>query len=208
MLVANLPPSCQSSLLQNSLAQLSTHPSFRLLPSTLLGPIESRTAQLAHATRALHLSAQRVVFGAFGTSALSIGGSYALWVTQTLGAIDVPTALAGATLGTLAGVRWGVGAWARARRLWLADCTRVGEGFERDVRSGVECVWERQVSTVPAEACRFLNEVVEKRRAGVGKVEDVIDDLEEVVKSGSRRQLGESGEPQQDGIEESKPPEK
>lgn len=100
--------------------------------------------------------------------------------------MDVSSAAAGALLGALVGVRWGVGAWARSRRLWMADCVRVGEGFERDVKRDVEQVWAKQVAVVPMEACRLLNEAVEKRREGVGKVEDAVEALEQITKEATR----------------------
>ena len=55
----------------------------------------------------------------------------------SLGASPGTVSAAVGVLGALVGVRWGVGAWERAKRRWWADWKRVGEGLGRDLEVGV-----------------------------------------------------------------------
>ncbi|KAI5116574.1 hypothetical protein M0805_006731 [Coniferiporia weirii] len=176
--LSSLPPPFHSPILHNTLAQLTSAPSFPIAPSALLAPLHARTAQLAYATRALHLSAQRLLLASFFSVSFSSLGSYALWLAHTL---DMPTAAGGAALATLAGVRWAIGRWERARRAWWADFGRVGAGLERDLRNGLEDVLDKQVCAAPEEACRGLGRIVEKREREIATVEGMVEELEEVL---------------------------
>lgn len=60
---------------------------------------------------------------AFGGNALSIGtGS------------EAGTALGAGALVAVASIRWAVGKWERAKRKWIEDADRVGEGLKRDLK--------------------------------------------------------------------------
>jgi hypothetical protein len=75
-----------------------------------------------------------------GAVAAGAGVGWAGWVHAAglglgLGAVDGGgTAVGAGVLGALVGVRWGVGAWERAKKGWWADWDRVGEGLERDLK--------------------------------------------------------------------------
>ncbi|KAH8119582.1 hypothetical protein DFH11DRAFT_1723085 [Phellopilus nigrolimitatus] len=209
-LVAGLPPPLHSSVLQNTLAQLASAPSFRLAPPTpsplspsnagLLAPLRARTAQLAHATRALHLAAQRTLLSSALATALSSALGYAAWLSSVL---DGASAAGAGALGALLGLRWAVGRWERARRAWWADFFRVGGGLERDLRSGLGAVLERQVCAVPEEACRGVGSAVQRREAEVGRVEEELEGVRGVLNRLSAEQdtpeALERGEEKADG---------
>ena len=44
------------------------------------------------------------------------------------------TAIGAGLLVSLAGVRWGVAYWEKAKQKWWKDWDRVGEGLERDIK--------------------------------------------------------------------------
>lgn len=48
--------------------------------------------------------------------------------------MEAGTAVGAGVLGALLGVRWAVGRWERAKRLWWQDWARVGEGLGRDLK--------------------------------------------------------------------------
>ncbi|THH07985.1 hypothetical protein EW145_g3013 [Phellinidium pouzarii] len=181
--LTSLPPSFHSPILHNALAQLTSAPSFTIGPSALLGPLQTRTAQLAHATRTLHLSAQRLLLTTFFFTSLSSIGSYSLWLANVL---DAPTAAGGAALVVLAGVRWAVGRWERARRAWWADFDRVGAGLERDLRTKLDGVLEKQVCAMSQKACHGLESIVERRKDEIATVEEEVEGVEEALQSDLR----------------------
>lgn len=47
--------------------------------------------------------------------------------------VDGTTTIGLGMLIAVAGVRWGVGKWERAKKIWWGDWHRVGEGLERDL---------------------------------------------------------------------------
>ncbi|EJD03347.1 uncharacterized protein FOMMEDRAFT_168331 [Fomitiporia mediterranea MF3/22] len=194
-LLASLPPTFQSSLLQNAVAQLTSAPSFPITSSApsptysplsnnstpipaLLTPVRSRTAQLAHATRSLHLSAQRLLLLTFSTTTLSTVSSALLYVNTTA---DAASSIGAGLLGTLLGLRWAVGRWAHAREKWWGSFSRVGDGLARDMSSTLRGVLDRQICVVPNEACKGLQRLVERREKEIGEVEDEVEKLASVL---------------------------
>ncbi|KAL5528140.1 TIM17 [Sanghuangporus sanghuang] len=193
-LLTSLPHVFHSSILQNTLAQITSSPSFLITPSSpspdsssaftsnstpsppaLLTPLRTRTAQLAYATRSLHLSAQRLLLFTFANTSLSSLSSALLYVHFS---IDASTSIAFGMLGTLAGLRWAVGRWTKARERWFAAFGRVGEGLERDMNKVLGGVLDRQVCVVPNEACKGSHSLVERREKEIGEVEDEVEELE------------------------------
>ncbi|KAL5524075.1 hypothetical protein ACEPAG_8248 [Sanghuangporus baumii] len=193
-LLTSLPQVFHSSILQNTLAQVTSSPSFSITPSSpspdsssafttnnltpappaLLTPLRTRTAQLAHATRSLHLSAQHLLLFTFTNTSLSSLSSALLYVHFS---IDASTSIAFGMLGTLTGLRWAVGRWTKARERWFAAFGRVGEGLDRDMSKVLGGVLDRQVCVVPNEACKGLHRLVERREKEIGEVEDEVEEL-------------------------------
>lgn len=68
---------------------------------------------------------------AFGESALSLGAGS-----------EAGTALGAGVLVAVAGVRWAVGKWERAKRQWIDDANRVSEGLERDLKVRIKTAWQ------------------------------------------------------------------
>lgn len=48
--------------------------------------------------------------------------------------MGVESAMGAGMLTALAGLRWAVGGWEKAKRKWWKDWDRVGEGLERDLK--------------------------------------------------------------------------
>lgn len=48
-------------------------------------------------------------------------------------AVDATTSIGLGMLTAVAGIRWGVGRWEKAKKMWWADWNRIGEGLERDL---------------------------------------------------------------------------
>lgn len=123
-----LPPALRSPVLENALRQLVHAPSFAVAPRVLLRPLESRIARLdAGTTSALARAAQILllrVAGSVGVGAAVGAGVLAQGVGEAAGA---------GLLAAAAGVRWAIGRWDKARKMWRADWTRVKEAAERDV---------------------------------------------------------------------------
>lgn len=92
--------------------------------------------------------------------------------------LDAASAIGASALGALAGLRWAVGKWARARAKWWGAFDRVGDGLSRDLDGALESVMDRQVCVVPEEACRGLHRLIEKREGEIEAVEDELVGLE------------------------------
>lgn len=146
-----LPPLFTARILKNTLAQLSSSPSYNLTPSSLTTPITKRKSQLlAFPTTRLHVKAQQLIvqmsvgvtFGSGFTWAgwlgylaeQSVGGSGSgVWNAVGMG-MDPAT---GMGLGLLVGaysVRRVVGKWEKEKKRWWADWERIGQGVERDLK--------------------------------------------------------------------------
>lgn len=133
-----LPTLVPSPLLQNTLSQLTSSPSYYLRTSTLTAPLQTRQDQLMnYPTIRLHLAAQNAVLGILG--GIIGGGGAAAYVlglgsgASIAGSSGVGTATGILLLSTLFGVRWAVGKWERAKKRWWEDWSRVGQGLERDL---------------------------------------------------------------------------
>lgn len=132
-----LPTQLPSPLLQNTLSQLSSSPSYPLHTSTLIAPLQTRQEQLiSFPTTRLHIAAQNAVLRMLGGT---VGGAGAAAYIFFEGAAGIGLSGGGSAAGammlcTLLGVRWAVGKWERAKRRWWADWKRVGEGLGRDLK--------------------------------------------------------------------------
>ena len=133
-----LPALLHSPVLQNTLSQLTSSPSYPLQTSTLITPLQTRQNQLiSYPTTRLHLAGQSSLLGILGGV---VGGSgtaaYLLGVGSSVGMADASAP--GTTIGVLMlcvllGLRWAVGRWERAKTQWWEDWARVGEGLGRDL---------------------------------------------------------------------------
>ncbi|KAG2741283.1 hypothetical protein P692DRAFT_20817832 [Suillus brevipes Sb2] len=90
---------------------------------------------------------------AFGESALSVGAGS-----------EVGTALGAGTLVAVASIRWAVGKWERAKRKWVEDAGRIGEGLKRDLKVTLERGIEKNVAVVPMAAYEGLRELAGKQQ--------------------------------------------
>jgi hypothetical protein len=53
--------------------------------------------------------------------------------------MEAETAVAVGMLGALLSVRWAVGKWEKAKKRWLEDWRRVGDGLGRDLKVSPDC---------------------------------------------------------------------
>ena len=87
----------------------------------------------------LHLAAERVAFSTLGSVATSLGVLWANWAGQieNFSLVGVTfggeTVVAAGVLVGVAGLRWSVGRWEKAKRMFWADWERVGKGLGRDL---------------------------------------------------------------------------
>jgi hypothetical protein len=126
-----LPSALRSPLLQNALDQLTHAPSFAVVPRTLLRPLEHRIARLdAGTTSALARAAQVLLLRVAGSLGAGAGAAVmgAVVLAQGIGEVAGVGLLVAA-----AGVRYAIGRWDKARKMWRADWIRVKEAAERDV---------------------------------------------------------------------------
>ena len=105
--------------------------------AAFLQPLYARRQQLRWPIARLQSTAQRVLLGMGGSAAGGAGVAWAGWAGQ-LGILDFAmqgeTVIGVGMLGAVLGVRWAVGRFERAKKKWLRDYDRVGEGLERDLR--------------------------------------------------------------------------
>lgn len=151
----------------------------------------------------LHLAAQRVAFSTVGSITTSLGALWANWAGQIDGISLIGMSLGGETIvaaGVLAGVaglRWSVGSWEKAKRKFWADWERVGKGLERDLtvrflssissllltpctifpQATLNKKFEEQVASVPIAVCEQLERLEKKRRDELADLEGQIDTL-------------------------------
>ncbi|KAG1776979.1 hypothetical protein EV702DRAFT_297317 [Suillus placidus] len=168
-------PAFHSPILDNHLRQLRHSPTYALTPDALTRPIQARRSQLTkHTTTRLHREAQNAVLGvfggmfggagvgwwfAFGESALSVGAGS-----------EAGTALGAGALVAVASIRWAVGKWERAKRKWVEDADRVGQGLKRDLKVTLERGIEKNVAVVPMAAYEGLRELVGKQQEEIDVV--------------------------------------
>ena len=174
MILASLPPSFQSPVLQNKLAQLSSSPSFEVASIALLEPLRYRLRQLSLLTRTLHLSAQRVLLVSYFSTVLSTVSAYSAWMWNY---VDSTTAVGGGVLGVLLVLRWAVGHWEKAKKEWWGDWRRVGDGLERDIKSAAKNILEKQVCIVPEEACKGLEQLLERQKLKLDEFDNEVDSI-------------------------------
>ena len=193
-----------SPVLENTLSQIQTSPSWPVTPAFLTSPVHARRRQLVYPTNVLHSTAQRVVLG-MGTSVLTgFGTAWAGWA-EKLGVLggalgpgmELETAVGTGMFIGAAGVWWMVGKWEKAKRRWWKDWDRVGEGLERDLKvrfllhsiSRGECshgcqaavyrTVQEKVALIPISTCEGLNHVAETRREEIDALKDELAELEE-----------------------------
>jgi hypothetical protein len=123
-----LPTTLRSPLLLNALSQLAHAPSFAVTPRALLRPLERRIARLdAGTTSALARAAQVLLLRVAG----SVGGGAVMGAAVL--AQGIGEAAGAGLLVAAVGVRWAIGRWDKARKMWRADWVRVKKAAERDV---------------------------------------------------------------------------
>ncbi|KAG2113952.1 uncharacterized protein F5147DRAFT_607921 [Suillus discolor] len=168
-------PAFHSPILDNHLRQLTHSPTYALTPNTLTRPIQARRSQLTqHTTTRLHRDAQNAVLGAFG--GMSGGAGIAWWLAFGESALSIGTgsetgtALGAGALVAVASIRWAVGKWERAKRKWVEDADRVGEGLKRDLKATLERGIEKNVAVVPMAAYEGLRELAGKQQEEIDVV--------------------------------------
>lgn len=130
---ATLPAPLRSHVLLNALSQLAYLPTFAIDPRALLRPLERRLARLdVGTTAALARAAQVLVLRVVG----SVGAAASVMALLAHGpAVAAASEAAGAgLLVAAAGLRWAIGRWDKARKMWRGDWVRVKEAAERDVK--------------------------------------------------------------------------
>ncbi|TCD70316.1 hypothetical protein EIP91_003945 [Steccherinum ochraceum] len=143
--------SFHSPVLQNTLAQHRTSPTYAVSPTSLTAPIHIRRVQLTYPTSTLQQTAQRAVLGMGGSVLGGIGIAWAGWADQMglLGmfglGLEAETAAGLGLFSAVAGVWYSIGRWDKAKKRWWRDWDRVGEGLERDLRVGYFCFWYLEV---------------------------------------------------------------
>ena len=164
-------PPFNSALLQNTLQQKSMSPTYVLSPDTLVEPLHKRKTQLnAYPTTQLHLRGQRAAIGMGAGIVASASFGWAGWLGWLSGSgfsastegtllhvlssifnigIEPSTAIGLSVLGTLASIRWTVGKWERAKKLWWEDWIRVCQGLERDLKVNPRITCESTCLTRP-----------------------------------------------------------
>lgn len=168
-------PTFRSPILDNHLRQLTHSPTYALTPDALTRPIQARRSQLTkHTTTRLHRDAQNAVLGAFG--GMFGGAGVGWWLAFGESALSVGagseagTALGAGALVAVASIRWAVGKWERAKRKWVEDADRVGEGLKRDLKVTLERGIEKNVAVVPIAAYEGLRELAGKQQEEIDVV--------------------------------------
>ncbi|KAH9839298.1 uncharacterized protein C8Q71DRAFT_748879 [Rhodofomes roseus] len=171
-----------SPVLQNQLSQISLSPTFPMDTAAFLQPLYTRRQQLRYPTGRLQSTAQRVLIGMSGSVFGGASVAWAGWAGQ-LGIIDMAmqaeTVIGVGMLGAVAGVRWAVGRFERAKRKWLQDYDRVGEGLERDLRATLDQTVNERVLVVSDKACDGLEQAVSKRTDEIAELKEAVDVLED-----------------------------
>lgn len=173
--LASPPLAFHYPILDNHLRQLTHSPTYALTPSTLTHPIQARRSQLTqHTTTRLHRDAQNTVLGAFGGMFGGVGVAW--WLAFGENALSIGTgseagtALGAGALVAVASIRWAVGKWERAKRKWVEDADRVGEGLKRDLKATLERGIEKNVAVVPMAAYEGLRELAGKQQEEIDVV--------------------------------------
>ncbi|KAG2342488.1 hypothetical protein BDR05DRAFT_1000809 [Suillus weaverae] len=164
-----------SPILDNHLRQLAHSPTYALTPDALTRPIQKRRSQLTkHTTTRLHREAQNAVLGAFG--GMFGGAGVGWWLAFGESALNVGagseagTALGAGALVAVSSIRWAVGKWERAKRKWVEDADRVGQGLKRDLKVTLERGIDNNVAVVPIAAYEGLRELAGKQQEEIDLV--------------------------------------
>lgn len=164
-----------SPILDNHLRQLAHSPTYALTPDALTRPIQKRRSQLTkHTTTHLHHEAQNAVLGAFG--GMFGGAGVGWWLAFGESALNVGagseagTALGAGALVAVSSIRWAVGKWERAKRKWVEDADRVGQGLKRDLKVTLERGIDNNVAVVPIAAYEGLRELAGKQQEEIDLV--------------------------------------
>jgi len=179
------PPSpFSSSVIYNNYQQLISSPTCLLPPAALLQPLSDRRDMLANfPVIRLHLAAQRVVFSTLGSVTTGLGVLWANWVglVESVSLIGVglggETVVGAGILAGVAGLRWSVGQWEKAKRKFWADWERVGKGLERDLTATLDQKFEEHVASVPVAVCEQLKRLEQKRREELAELGGQVDTL-------------------------------
>ena len=78
-----------------------------------------------------------------------------------------PTAWGLGALGALAGVRWGMAKWEKAKRRFWRDWARVEAGLEVDLRNELTVAASKQLLTRPLAAADAMEELVRRQKTKV-----------------------------------------
>ncbi|KAK7472592.1 hypothetical protein VKT23_000705 [Stygiomarasmius scandens] len=180
-------PAFNSPVLLNSLEQIRSSPSYPVSPHSLTAPLVARKSQLEYPTARLHLTGQQAALGMGGSIATGAGLGWAGWYGWLTGSeqalapllnVDATTAIGAGLLTAVLGVRWSVGKWERAKKLWWADWERVGGGLERDMTKTLTKVVKENVAVVADKTCVGLEELAKRRREEIREVRDELDRLQ------------------------------
>ncbi|CAA7261738.1 unnamed protein product [Cyclocybe aegerita] len=175
-------PTISSAVLRNSLLQLQSSPHYGLTSGSLTGPLYSRRDQIIeYPTTRLHVAGQRAVMGMTGSIVTGVGISWAGWLGWLLGSgegllgfmgMDAGTAVGVGMLSAVAGIRWGVGKWEKAKKRWWQDWERVGKGLDRDLKATLHRTMRQQVVVLADAACNGIEKSFrgrEEELAVIGK---------------------------------------
>jgi len=152
----------------------------------------------------LHLAAQRVAFSTLGSATTSLGVLWANWV-GLIGDISLlglnlggETVVGAGILASVAGVRWSVGRWEKARRKFWADWERVGKGLGRDLtvrffsiqnpdvfidtsceyrQATLDKRFDKHIAYVPTAVCDQLEGLEKKRREELAELQGQVNTL-------------------------------
>ncbi|KAK7020562.1 hypothetical protein R3P38DRAFT_2712577 [Favolaschia claudopus] len=175
-----------SPVLQNSLRQLTSAPTFPVSPTTLTTPLSKRSQMILDApTSRLHVSAQRSLFGLIGTTAAGSIISWAGYIGYMINMdgifgsliLEPATAVATGILITVSGVHWSTSKWNKARKRWWDDFTRVAGGVKQDITDTLDQVMENQVLLVARTGCTELSQRVTERKTELEMLQERLDAL-------------------------------
>jgi len=179
--------SFHSAVLRNTLDQLVISPTYAITPASLTSPIAVRRAQITKfPTTQLHIAGQRAVIGMGSGILAGASISWVGWLGWLVGnadglvgviGLDASAAMGIGVLVGLAGIRWGVGKWERAKRRWMADWSRVGAGLGRDLESALNRVMREQVFLLAETGCEQLRSTATQRQQEVTAIKEAVETL-------------------------------
>jgi len=135
-------PKIPSAILRNKMRQLTNNATYPISTCSLSQVVVDRRKQIiAYPTVRLHMVGARSVVGTVVAAFAGAATTWTGWFEMYTGAglpgiltsLDGSTLIAAGWLIDLAALRWGIGYWAKGKRLWKEDCDRIGDGLERDL---------------------------------------------------------------------------